>query len=226
MIGTGAAWLLLVLASPLAVSSYHLPMQTTCGTRFLALPMQTTCGPRPLAHARVPVAARMMAKAKSKGGKAKGGAVQVVLHQPVKGVGKKGEVVTVKPAYAENVILRAGLGALATPEVLDKLAAKQAADAEAAAEAKAAAVANDKALTKIFADGCVIAKNVGPDGAIFGSVTATEIADALDKQAGIRVEKKDIKVPDLKHVGSGTAEVRLHKEVVHKLKVVIVSAAA
>ena len=192
------------------------------------LTVQAACGPRSLAHSRQPVA-HMMAKAKSKAkaSKSKGGAVQVVLHQLVKGVGKKGEVVTVKPSYAENVILRGGLGALATPEVLESIAVQKAADAEAAAEAKAAAITNDEALTSLFAeDGCVVAKRTGPDGAIFGSVTATEIADVLEKQAGIHLEKKDIKVPDLKHVGSGTAEVRLHKEVVHKLKVVVVSAAA
>ena len=51
----------------------------------------------------------MAKKAKKKCGAAKV-AVQVVLNAPVKGVGKKGDVVSVKSAYAENVIIRGGLG--------------------------------------------------------------------------------------------------------------------
>ena len=149
-----------------------------------------------VARSDVPAVLMMAKKAKKGGGAAKGGTVQVVLNAPVKGVGKKGDVVSVKSAYAENVIIRGGLGALATQEILEQIAEQDAANAEAAAAAKAAAVANAAALTKLFGEkGCVITKNVGPDGAIFGSITPTEIADVLSKEAGITVQKKDIKTP-------------------------------
>ena len=70
----------------------------------------------------------------------------------------------------------------------------------------------------------VVKKRAGPDGAIFGSVTPTEVATVVAELAGVKVEKKHIKVPDLKHVGSGTAELQLHKEVSAKLKIVVVAA--
>lgn len=55
------------------------------------------------------------------------------------------------------------------------------------------------------------------------AVTTTELAKAIKAEAGVAVEKRHIKVPELKSVGSGTAEVTLHKDVVAKVKVVVVA---
>lgn len=165
----------------------------------------------------------LMAKKKKAAGKT--AMVQVVLNQPVKGIGKKGEVVSVKSAYAENVIIRGGLGELATD---DKLAEIEVANQEAAAAAaaeKAAAVETDKKLVECFGEGGVlIKKKAGPDGALFGSVTPTELAEALKTKAGVTVDKKSIRPPEMKQVGSGTAEIQLHKEVTCSLKVVVEAA--
>ena len=72
--------------------------------------------------------------------------------------------------------------------------------------------------------GAEIKKNVGPDGALFGSVTPTEVAELLRERAGVEVEKRHIAVPDLKRVGEATAKITLHKEVVSELKIVVVPA--
>lgn len=134
----------------------------------------------------------MMAKKKKKAAAAK--TVEVVLSAPVKGLGKKGDLVSVKPAYAENALVRAGLGVLATPEMLTQLAAEQAvADADAA-KVKQQAVDDAATLEKVFKDGCVVKKKVGPDGSIFGSVTGAEVAALLQEQAGVTVDKKKIEV--------------------------------
>jgi large subunit ribosomal protein L9 len=164
----------------------------------------------------------MMAK-KKPAAKPKG--VQVILNAPVKGVGKKGELVTVKQAYAENVIVRGGLGVIADQEALDRLAADNAAAAAAAAAAKAQAVADEETLAKVVGEkGLTIQKNVGPTGEVFGSVTAAEVAELIKEHVGITVEKKAINPPAIKSVGAGVAEVTLHKEVVAKVKIVIAPA--
>ena len=71
----------------------------------------------PLPCVRVPARATpapvMMAKKQAAGKK-----VQVVLSQTIKGIGNKGELVSVAPAYAENVVVRGGLGVIASPEIL------------------------------------------------------------------------------------------------------------
>lgn len=138
-------------------------------------PARCTCG-----HATLPPAHRLpavvaMAKKKAKGGAAKGGMVEVVLTAEVKGVGKKGQLVSVKPAYAENMLVRAGLGVMASPEVLEKFEADKAAAEAAAIALKEAAVANDAKLCEVFKDGVVVKKKTGEGGKIFGSVTPTEV---------------------------------------------------
>lgn len=114
--------------------------------------------------------ASMMAKKKAAKAKGSSAMVQVVLNQPVKSIGKKGDLVWVKPAYAENVIVRGGLGAIADAETLEHVAAENEAAAAAAVAAKQAAVQDSAKLETIFGEkGVVIKKNVGPDGALFGS---------------------------------------------------------
>lgn len=169
-------------------------------------------------------AAIIMAKKKGGGG---GGSkmVQVVLSEDIKGVGRKNELVSVKPAYADNFIVRGGKGRIADEETLAQIAADDAATKAAAAAALAQAVADDKKLASVFGEeGCVVTKKVGPDGAIFGSVTGAELAAAIKEKAGVAVDKKHISSPDIKFAGSGSCNVELHKTVVHKLKVVVVAA--
>ena len=141
----------------------------------------------------------MMAK-KKKAAAAK--TVEVVLSAPVKGLGKKGDLVSVKPAYAENALVRAGLGVLATPEMLTQLAADQAAADADAAKVKQQAVDDAATLEKVFKDGCVVKKKTGPDGSIFGSVTGAEVAALLQEQAGVTVDKKNIEVRAFSAFGS------------------------
>ena len=172
----------------------------------------------------IPRAASVFLMAKKKKAPAKTAMVSVVLNQPVKGVGKKGEVVSVKSAYAENVIIRGGLGELATDEVLAEISVANAEAAATAAAEKAAAVELDKKLLEVFKDGVVVKKKAGPDGALFGSVTPTELAAALLEKAGAKVDKKNVRPPELKSIGSGTAEIQLHKEVVCSLTVVVEAA--
>lgn len=189
---------------------------------YIVQPALATC----LANgAYSPSRAACIVMAKKKKAPAKTAMVSVVLNQPVKGVGKKGEVVSVKSAYAENVIIRGGLGELATDEKLAEISVANAEAAAAAAAEKAAAVELDKKLQECFgADGVLIKKKAGPDGALFGSVTSTELAAALEEKAGTKIDKKGVRPPELKHVGSGIAEIQLHKEVVCSLNVVVEAA--
>lgn len=181
----------------------------------------------PSSHLKASSACQLVMMAK-KGGAKKGGAgkmVQVVLSAPIQGLGKAGELVSVKPAYADNFIINKGLGSIATPEKLKELAVAAADAAAAAAAAKQAALDADATIQAVFGQqGCFIKKNVGPDGAIFGSVTAAELAEAIRERSGVSVDKKTISIPSISSVGSVMADIQIHKEVSSKLKVVVVSA--
>jgi large subunit ribosomal protein L9 len=151
--------------------------------------------------------------------------VQVVLASKVSGLGKEGELVTVKAAYAQNFIIAKGLGAIATKEVLARIAADEAQRSADAAAAKQAAADAEAAMGTVFGgQGLFIKKKVGPDGALFGSVTASEIAEMIEQRAGVKVDKRHIEVPQLSHVGTAVADVQLHKEITAKLKICVVPA--
>jgi len=150
--------------------------------------------------------------------------VKVILTEDVDGLGKSGQVKVVKYAYATNLLIPKGMGQIATEEALKKIAEDEAeAQAQAAAE-KAAAEANAKILQAVFDEtqGAILKKNVGPTGAIFGSVTPAEVAEVIQDRAGFKVDKKGITVPSITEVGSVVTTIALHKDVVTKLKVTIV----
>lgn len=150
-----------------------------------------------------------MKKGKVGGGGGGGKLVQVVLSEPIKGIGKKGDLVSVKSSYAENVIVRGGKGKIATDETLEQIAKETAQAAADAAAAKAQAIKDEATLEKVFGEkGCEIAKQAGPDGNIFGKVTPTELAEAIKARTGVTVEKKNIAVSFLPKI-TGAAAARL-----------------
>ena len=149
---------------------------------------------------------------------------QVVLTGDVKDVGKKGELVSVKPAYAQNFLVAQGLGRVATPEVLEQLERERQEAFEAALAAKQEAQALADKLKTVFADGAVIKKRTGPKGDIFGKVTSADVAQLIKDKTQAAVDRRKIKVPDIKGAGSANAELQLHKEVKATLKVVVVAA--
>ena len=183
----------------------------------------------PLAPARPAVALTrrgqpvLLAKKKAGGGGGKD--IAVVLTADVKGQGRKGELIKVKPAYAQNFIVSKGLGKVATPEILKELEqAKAAADAEAAAALEAAKELAAKLEAAFEAESAVIKKKVGPNGDIFGSVTGGDLSQHIEERTGLKVDKKAISVASVTSVGSAAATLSLHKQVSMELKFEVVSA--
>jgi|SRR6218665_1878835 len=138
--------------------------------------------------------------------------MEVILKQDVKNLGYKDDVVKVKPGYGRNFLIPKGLAAMAT-ESAKKMQAetvKQRAFKEQkikkAAETTAAALKD--MVVKVGA-------KAGESGKIFGSITTVQLADAI-KKLGYEVDRKNISINEdgIKNLGTYTAEVRFHKEVV------------
>lgn len=118
--------------------------------------------------------------------------VRVVLRQDVENLGHSGELVRVKPGYARNYLVPRGLAALATRGNIAQIEHEQGiAKAKTDKERKAA---QDAAKTL---DGVSIqvAKEAGDEGKLFGSVTAAEVVEALERK-GIDIDKKKLVMPD------------------------------
>lgn len=146
--------------------------------------------------------------------------MKVIYLQDVKGSGKKGEVKNVADGYARNMLFPKGLAVEATPENLSKLAGKQSSaqykiDTEKKAAAEAAAKVKDKKL--------IIKAKAGSNDRLFGSVTAAHIADALDAQLGVKVDKKKISLStDIKNFGTYSAVIKFYSGISEKVDVEVI----
>lgn len=113
----------------------------------------------------------------------------VLLIKDVKGLGKAGEVKEVKDGYGQNFLVGKGLAKVATNEVLKKHASVE----RKKAEDESMEIANLKSLAeKLDKLKVTITKKLGNTGHLFGSVTKDEIANALQEQHNIEIDKKHI----------------------------------
>lgn len=148
--------------------------------------------------------------------------MKIILLADVKGVGKKGETINASDGYARNFILPKKLGVEATPANMNTLKLQK----QSEEKRKAEELAEAKALKeKLEALTVVVAVKSGDNGKLFGSVTNKEIGAALEKQHGIKIDKKKIALNDqIKMVGERHVEVKLHPQVTAELKVKITEA--
>lgn len=134
--------------------------------------------------------------------------MKVIFLQDVKGSGKKGEVKTVADGYARNMLLPKGYAVEATAKNMNLLEGQKASaqhkiDLEIAAANEAAAKVRGKKVK--------ISAKAGSNGKLFGSVTAGNVADALNDQFGVKVDKKKITLStDIKNFGSYTAVIKFY----------------
>lgn len=146
--------------------------------------------------------------------------MKVILLQDVKGMGKKGEVKNASDGYARNFLLKKGLAIEATNQAMSELNSKNEAVAHHKAEEKKAAE-NDKA--RIDGKTLKITAKCGENGKLFGAVTSKELAEQLQKEFSIKVDKKKITAPDMKNTGNYSFSVKLYQGVVASLSVEIVA---
>ena len=145
--------------------------------------------------------------------------MKVILLQDVKGKGKKGQMLEVSDGYARNFMLPKKLAIEATADAINTKKMNDKATQERIAKEKAEALATSKQLRELTVT--VTAKGGGA-GKLFGSVTNAEIAEALAKQAGIKLDKRKIVLNDtIKNVGTYTVTCKLGYEITAPLTVKI-----
>ena len=142
--------------------------------------------------------------------------MEVILREHVENLGNRGEVVKVANGYARNYLLPRKLALPVSPANL-KIVERQRKIAEVKEQAeRSAAEAYSIRLTHVD---IVITRRVGENGALYGSVTAADIADDLPAQ-GFEVDKRKITLDEpLKQLGEFTVPIKLHRDVVAQLRV-------
>ncbi len=144
--------------------------------------------------------------------------MKVVLLQDIKKLGDANDVVEVKPGYARNYLFRQGLAVPATPAELNRIKTQSLAiEAQKERKLKLAQEAGAQLEGRTYE----VTMTVGEEGRLYGSLTPMMIAK-LVAEDGFDVDHRDVNIlEDLRTVGTTTANVRLHTEVMVIVNVVV-----
>ncbi|PSN17749.1 50S ribosomal protein L9 [filamentous cyanobacterium CCP5] len=137
--------------------------------------------------------------------------VQVVLNQDVRKLGKNGDLVEVAPGYARNYLLPQGIALRTTPGVLRQVERRREQERQRLEAIRQEAESMKTALNTIGV--FVVEKPVGENEAIFGTVTAAEVAEVIQSTTGKEIDRRDIDVPDINKLGEYKVNIKLHAEV-------------
>ena len=145
--------------------------------------------------------------------------MKVILTDEIRGLGTRGDIVTVKDGYARNFLIPKKLAREATSGNLKSIEQEKKKWALLASQERDEA---QRAAGSVKGMKVTIQKRVGDTGQLFGSVTANEIADALVAK-GVQVEKRRIELDHpIKSLGVHDVEVRLHRDVTAHIQVEVV----
>ena len=145
--------------------------------------------------------------------------MEVILREHVDNLGRRGEIVKVADGYARNYLLPRKLALPATEGNKQHVARErrimEAREAEERARAEGAAA-------RIGSVALTIARRVGETDQLYGSVTASDIADLL-KEKGFEIDRRKLILPEpIKALGEHLVPLKLHREVTVQLKVAVV----
>ena len=145
--------------------------------------------------------------------------MKVILLQDVKGKGKKGQMIEVSDGYARNYMLPRKIAVEATADAVNTMRMNDKATQERIAREKAEAMEISRKLREMTVT--VTAKG-GGNGRLFGSITNAEIAEALEKKTGIKLDKRKLVLHEtIKNVGTYTVTCKLGYEITAPLSVKI-----
>jgi large subunit ribosomal protein L9 len=146
--------------------------------------------------------------------------MQVILKQDVDKIGRRGDIIDVSRGYVRNFLVPRGLAEMATPGKLEEVrrAMEEAEErdrrmAERASEI--AATLNKSVIT--------IEARTGEDERLFGSVTAANIASAIERARDVRIDRRRVKLDEpIRSLGTHQVPIQVHGDVEASVKVIVV----
>ncbi len=144
--------------------------------------------------------------------------VQVVLREDIETLGKVGDIVSVRPGYAQNYLFPRRLAVRVTPGVLREKEMREAQELARKAAEKQQAESYKTALETIGR--FVVEKKVGENDALFGTVTTENIAEVVLATSGLDIDRRNmILEEEIKTLGVYPVQIRLHPEVTVTIKI-------
>ncbi|GHV36713.1 50S ribosomal protein L9 [Synergistales bacterium] len=145
--------------------------------------------------------------------------MKVILKKDVDKIGKAGELLDVSDGYARNFLFPRALADEATDGNITELKTQQERLRAKEDKEKAIALENKKHLE---GKQITLSVSAGENGKLFGSVTAAQVAEALETQLSVKADKRSIKLPDaIKQAGSYKISIRLHAGVQAEVPLIV-----
>lgn len=150
--------------------------------------------------------------------------MKVILNKDVTKVGKEGEVVNVADGYARNYLFPRSLAAVATDGALKNIELRHALDERRSEKLRTNA---DQQAATLEGKTVSITAKTGSGDRLYGSITSSDIAEAIKAGLNVAVDKRNVQLLDpIKALGTFTVPVKLHREVTVPVTVQVVKAAA
>jgi large subunit ribosomal protein L9 len=148
--------------------------------------------------------------------------MQIILRSDMAGLGKRGDIVDVADGHARNYLLPRGFAFKASPGAVDQAGRmRRSRDLRDAADRDAAQTIAQALVPKIIA----ISVKAGQGGRLFGSVTTHDVAEAIEAQTGIVLDRRKLHLDDpIKSVGQHSVTARLHHDVQFPITIDVVPA--
>lgn len=146
--------------------------------------------------------------------------MQVILTQDVEKIGQRGDIVDVSRGYVRNFLVPRNLAEVATPAKMEEarreMAESEERDRRLAERAEEIAATLNKSVITIEA-------RTGEDERLFGSVTGANIADAVEKARGVRIDRRRVRMEEpIKSLGTHQVPIQVHGDVEASVKVIVV----
>lgn len=146
--------------------------------------------------------------------------MQVILTQDVEKIGQRGDIVEVSRGYVRNFLAPRGLAEVATPAKMEEarreMAEAEERDRRLSERAEEIAATLNKSVITIEA-------RTGEDERIFGSITAANIASAIERARGIHLDRRRVKLAEpIKSLGTHQVPVQVHGDVEANVKIIVV----
>nr|YP_010336413.1 ribosomal protein L9 [Goniotrichopsis reniformis]UNJ14819.1 ribosomal protein L9 [Goniotrichopsis reniformis] len=134
--------------------------------------------------------------------------IPILLKSDVSNLGRSGSLIQVKPGYARNYLIPKDIAVFATPRIMKE--AQLIFEAEEQKRIFAEQVIKDTCSLLEKVQGITIKKKIGKNDAIFGTVTAQEVANSLSKLSLVEIDKKQIEIPEIKTIGKYPIQIKFN----------------
>jgi large subunit ribosomal protein L9 len=147
--------------------------------------------------------------------------MQVILNQKISKLGENGDVVEVAPGYARNYLIPQGMAVLATRGAMKQAEFRKEKERQRLLAERQEAETRKNAIEKLSP--YTIAKQVGENEAIFGTVTSQDVAIVILETAKLEIDRRGITVPDIGQLGVYKAQIKLHSEVNADIEIKVIA---